>query len=344
MELEECILLLKVQKKTFFKKTVINSNFFPENEIPCTVTAVEINEWANKVYSFNFPETKVQNRNVQFLNSEFITKLKIDTILMSPPCQPFTRNGNCKDVEDARTDAFLHICSLLNQLATVERILMENVQGFEKSRAREIFIESLKNSGFFYQEFMLSPTGLGVPNSRTRYYCIARKSDKFKFGCEELLEKFPFSESELKCSKISEIIEEDEEKFLIPKNALLKRLFLLDIRFKDSVSSNCFTKAYTRYTEGTGSVFCPIPEDKANEILKKAKELETTNESEKFLECVAELNLRYFSPKEVSRLMSFPEKFDFPKETGRNKKYRLLGNSLNVKVVAELIKLLFLKE
>lgn len=263
---------------------------------------------------------------------------------MSPPCQPFTRNGNCKDVEDARTDAFLHICSLLEELTTVERILMENVQGFEKSKAREIFIKSLKSSGFFYQEFMLSPTCLGIPNSRTRYYCIARKSEKFKFDCEELLEKFPFNETEKKFSKISEIIEENDEKFLIPKNALLKRIFLLDIRFKDSVSSNCFTKAYTRYTEGTGSVFCPISEDKASEILKKAKELESTNESEKFLECVTELNLRYFSPKEVSRLMSFPENFDFPKETGRNKKYRLLGNSLNVKVVAELIKLLFLKE
>lgn len=306
------------------------------------MTAVEINEWANKVYSFNFPETKVNNRNVQFLTSDFITKQKIDTILMSPPCQPFTRNGNCKDVEDARTDAFLHICSLLEELTTVERILMENVQGFEKSKARDIFIEALKSSGFFYQEFMLSPTSLGIPNSRTRYYCIARKSDKFNFGCEELLEKFPI-EMGLKCSKISEIIEETDEKFLIPKNALLKRLFLLDIRYKDSTGSNCFTKAYTRYTEGTGSVFCPIQEDKAGEILKRAKELEATD-SEKFLECVTELNLRYFSPKEVSRLMSFPDQFDFPKETGRNKKYRLLGNSLNVKVVAELIKLLFLKE
>lgn len=266
---------------------------------------------------------------------------------MSPPCQPFTRNGNCLDVEDARTDAFLHICSLLNELTTVDRILMENVQGFEKSKAREIFIESLKSSGFFYQEFMLSPTVLGVPNSRTRYYCIARKNYKFQFGCDddELMEKFPFSEkeAEARCSQISEIIEETDEKFLIPKNALLKRLFLLDIRFKDSVGSNCFTKAYTRYTEGTGSVFCPIPEDRADEILKKAKELESSD-SEKFLELVTELNLRYFSPKEVSRLMSFPEKFDFPKETGRNKKYRLLGNSLNVKVVAELIKLLFLKK
>lgn len=53
------------------------------------------------------------------------------------------------------------------------------------------------------------------------------------------------------------------------------------------------------------------------------------------------LKLRFFTPKEVSRLMNFPESFSFPEEVTKKQRYRLLGNSINVAVVSELIKLLF---
>lgn len=33
--------------------------------------------------------------------------MNFNTIMMSPPCQPFTRVGLKKDLADARTDAFL---------------------------------------------------------------------------------------------------------------------------------------------------------------------------------------------------------------------------------------------
>lgn len=58
---------------------------------------------------------------------------------------------------------------------------MENVKGFEKSRMREQFIASLTSAGFHHQEFILSPTQIGIPNTRHRYYCIARKSLPFTF-------------------------------------------------------------------------------------------------------------------------------------------------------------------
>jgi tRNA (cytosine38-C5)-methyltransferase len=36
-------------------------------------------------------------------------------ILMSPPCQPFTRVGKKRDNEDIRTKSFLHLLDLLPQ-------------------------------------------------------------------------------------------------------------------------------------------------------------------------------------------------------------------------------------
>ncbi|XP_068618314.1 tRNA (cytosine(38)-C(5))-methyltransferase isoform X2 [Battus philenor] len=140
------------------------------------VAAVDINTVANQVYHYNFPSTNLINRNIQALSVQEINKLNIDTILMSPPCQPFTRNGKYLDENDLRTNSFLHLIDLLSQFEKLQYILMENVKGFECSTVRNLFIGKLKECQFEYQEFLLCPSSVGVPNSRLRYYCIARKT------------------------------------------------------------------------------------------------------------------------------------------------------------------------
>lgn len=59
------------------------------------------------------------------------------------------------------------------------------------------------------------------------------------------------------------------------------------------------------------------------------------------------LRLRYFSPEELLRLFAFTPlqdsspTFVWPNSISRKTKYRLIGNSVNVKVVQELIGYLF---
>jgi tRNA (cytosine38-C5)-methyltransferase len=48
--------------------------------------------------------------------------------------------------------------------------------------------------------------------------------------------------------------------------------------------------------------------------------------------------LRFFSPDEIARLLGFPATFSFPRELARRNAYALLGNSLNVLVVSELVR------
>ena len=52
------------------------------------------------------------------------------------------------------------------------------------------------------------------------------------------------------------------------------------------------------------------------------------------------LKLRYFTPKEIANLQGFPPEFGFPEKTTVKQRYRLLGNSLNVHVVAKLLTVL----
>jgi hypothetical protein len=96
----------------------------------------------------------------------------------------------------------------------------------------------------------------------------------------------------------------------------------------------CFTKSYSRYLEGTGSVFCPMTRRELNE---KITEIEASNDN---LELKKALKLRFFTSTEVTKLMSFPPSFTFPDTISEKQRYKLLGNSINVLVVSELIKLL----
>ena len=48
--------------------------------------------------------------------------------------------------------------------------------GFESSDTRALLAEVLESAGYSLQEFILSPTQLGVPYSRPRYFALARRT------------------------------------------------------------------------------------------------------------------------------------------------------------------------
>lgn len=307
--------------------------------------AADINTTANQVYHHNHPEIKILNNNIQKFKPKDILKMDINTILMSPPCQPFTRVGNKKDVADARSNALVHICEILPELHSVQYILMENVKGFDTSAARDLYLESLSRAGFEYQEFLLSPTQIGVPNTRCRYYCLARKSKPFSFKSNSILEQLPNTNAVEDCQTIEEILKDvqkpigmDYTPYLLADDVLLKRSWLMDIKYATSTNTNCFTKAYTHYAEGTGSILCPVDEQQLNEVFEAVK-LQSMTPEEQLMK-LKSLKLRYFTPMEVAKLMSFPSEFTFPVETSNKQRYRVLGNSINVAVVGKLIEIM----
>ncbi|KAK9295455.1 hypothetical protein QLX08_010233 [Tetragonisca angustula] len=298
------------------------------------VAAVDINTIANSIYKYNFPDVLLMNCNVQSLSAKQINDLNIDTILMSPPCQPYTR------------------------LKTLRYILLENVKGFEKSEMRNAVLKCMNASGFNYKELILSPCQFGIPNTRHRYYLLAKRKDlQFCFDhCtlnfnlpEAVLKALPKSKHNLlaegaktdkKCYKLENILENVEaSQYLIPRKLLQTRAWLFDVRTSQSDGSCCFTKAYSHYVEGTGSIYCPY----TKEIIQQTF-LEANKYGKKSLEAsevLQRLMLRYFTPREVCRLMCFPEEFVFPEHVTCKQKYRLLGNSINVHVVSRLIFLLY---
>lgn len=321
--------------------------YFADAETPASVVAaMDINPVANQVYAHNHPETRVCSRNIDNLTADALNQLRIEVILMSPPCQPHTRVGRRRDVQDNRSAALNRICSILKDCHTLQYLLMENVKGFEASQARNDYISALTTSGYHYREFVLSPSILGVPNTRHRYYCLARRPKDFWFEAGGLWRQLPGDKGVASPipADISTILEdlpeeEEERKYLLDDKTLERRVLLLDIVRSNDTNTMCFTKAYTRYAEGTGSVLCACEYAHMQKVFARIKAHNTSN-SEELLPLLKSLRLRYFTPREVARLMCFPETFSFPPSVSEASKYRLLGNSINVRVVAKLIKLL----
>ncbi|XP_014248873.1 tRNA (cytosine(38)-C(5))-methyltransferase [Cimex lectularius] len=303
------------------------------------VLAVDINEVANKVYKYNFPETKLLQKNIQSLTKTFIDELDINGILMSPPCQPFTRLGNKKDIEDKRCSALSHLTDLIPELDTkLKYILLENVKGFEVSEARNALVKRLEGS-FEIREFLLTPLNFGIPNSRLRYYLLAkRKPLEFKFD-NKLHTFIPGSKEELvkDISKYIELSDNNENNdYTLSLETLAKRVWVIDIVNKTSKNSCCFTKSYGRFLEGTGSLYSPLQANRIAEIRSSLRDCE----KESFNKALSSLKLRYFTPTEVKRLMCFNKEYSFPDSVTLKQTYNLLGNSVNVKVVSELLKVL----
>ncbi|XP_037594933.1 tRNA (cytosine(38)-C(5))-methyltransferase isoform X3 [Cebus imitator] len=325
-----------------------------ESCIPAqVVAAIDVNTVANEVYRYNFPYTQLLAKTIEGITLQEFDRLSFDMILMSPPCQPFTR---------------------------------------------DLLLQTIENCGFQYQEFLLSPTSLGIPNSRLRYFLIAKLQSEplpfqapgqvlmefpkiesahpqkyamdvehkiqgkntepnitfdssiqcsgkdtilFKLETAEEIHRKNQQDSDLSVQMLKDFLEDDIDmnQYLLPPKSLQRYALLLDIVQPTCRRSMCFTKGYGSYIEGTGSVLQTAEDVQIENIYKSLANLSQEEKITKLLM----LKLRYFTPKEIANLLGFPPEFGFPEKITVKQRYRLLGNSLNVHVVAKLIKILYEK-
>jgi tRNA (cytosine38-C5)-methyltransferase len=98
---------------------------------------------------------------------------------MSPPCQPHTRqhsNNGEEDLHDPRSASFLHLIRLLSKMSSEtlpQLIVLENVVGFESSASCSQWQNVLAQRQYSIGQWHVSPTMVGIPNDRPRYYCVA---------------------------------------------------------------------------------------------------------------------------------------------------------------------------
>jgi len=251
-----------------------------------------------EVYNKNHLSPAKQ-KNLDVIKMGDIDALEADLWWMSPPCAPYTRRGKQKHLNDHRTKSFLRLIEMASQLRP-KYLLLENVAGFEFSRARGV----LKNrmQGYQFWDGVLCPRVLfGLPNRRKRYYAILSRIDKEGEKALEICA--PKALEKKRCSSFLGA----QNRILVPNEVLKKYEKAMLIVDENADDLSCFTGAYAKSWVFSGSYLR------------------------------SERGVEIFAPEDVGRLLGFPEDFVWPAQTTLRQKYKYLGNSLSIPMIEFLI-------
>ncbi len=144
------------------------------------------------IFTYNVNHTNTATKfNLEKFDANYLDSINVDFLWMSPPCQPYTRKGVQKDIEDSRSNSFLGVLNALSLCKIPPtHIGLENVEAFKDSQARKLLLKTLKSRDYYINETLLCPSELGVPNRRMRYYLCASlkplKPIEKTFTCKEL--------------------------------------------------------------------------------------------------------------------------------------------------------------
>lgn len=263
-----------------------------------TVAGIDINQNAAHVHRQNFQHPYVI-RELESVSSAELTRFEADVWWLSPPCQPYSRRGKQRDLDDPRAAALLRLIDAI-EASRPTSIGVENVVGFESSLAYRRLRQTLARSGYQTAETTLCPTQLGWPNRRPRFYLLATTS--------RLSAWRPLPEYAMTVRSLLE-------------SALVHR--------DDQRSSRWLTAEEThRYGQAVDRVDAADP--KAVTACFAASYGKTILQAGSYLRVAH--RLRRFSPHEVARLLGFPDDFRLAGLTDRAL-WKLLGNSLSLPAV-----------
>lgn len=205
------------------------------------VAALDVNEAANATYALNHGEAPLP-RELATWPASGLAALKADTWLLSPPCQPFCRMGQHRDLEDPRSRAFLHLMDLFDA-APPERLALENVPGFLGSQAHRLLVDRFRKHGLRHLDLEACPRRFGLPNQRPRVFVVASRG---------VLTLRPLPD--LPPAPLGDFLDPVEDGSLYLSPALLARhVHGMDLVEAQDRRSTCFIGGYGRRFVASGS-------------------------------------------------------------------------------------------
>jgi site-specific DNA-cytosine methylase len=271
------------------------------------VGALDQDPAAIAVYRLNFPGYAAQQKDLEKISAAELAAYDADLWWLSPPCQPYCVRGARRDLADPRAKSFVRVMEALAGLADGDLpnfLALENVNGFEHSQAQEELLTLLTSRGYLLHERRLCPTELGVPSRRPRYYLAA---SRIPFA-------LPLSPASRELRPLRDYLlqfsaDGDSRSLILP--AAIAAKFGSGLRVLDAADPSAYT---TCFTAGYGK-----------SIMRAGS----------YLRC--DDGVRYFAPEEIARLLHFPAAFRFPVGMPNRRKWSLLGNSLSVIAVREML-------
>ena len=279
---------------------------WPECDI---AVAIDIDAVARDVYQRHWPH-RYMLKEIAALNADMLTAFEADLWWLSPPCQPYSRRGHQRDLDDPRAAALLHLISLIPQLRP-RALALENVLGFGQSRSWSELESVLVTCGYHVATCTLCPTQLGWPNRRPRFYMLA---------CHDRL--MPWRDLPHYATTLDELLSGDMRNLCQPAEENTLAMQNEDACCISDRERSLFGSAMDRVDAGDSQAVTACFGSSYGKSLLHAGSYLVKGEQ-----------WRRFTPREVACLLGFPAEFTMPTQLDYQRAWKLLGNSLSIPVV-----------
>ena len=265
------------------------------------VYANDIDDNACNIFKENFGIAP-DNRDIREVKSEDIPEF--DILTGGFPCQSFSiiaQNPKRLGVKDERGKLFFEMCRILKERQP-KCFIAENVKGIltaNKKSAFPLIMKEFEDSGYNVQYRILNSANYGVPQKRERVIIVGFRKD--------LEMEFSFPDTKIRNEDdfipLKDVIEKKvDEKYFFSERAvagMMKKRESMNKGRAQDLNKPCNT---------VGAHLAKVSLNSTDPVLMEGK------------------RYRRFTPREVARIQSFPEKFELVgSETAQ---YRALGNAI----------------
>ena len=229
------------------------------------------------------------------------------------PCQPFSIAGKQEGFNDARSNVFWKILSIIDHHKPT-CVVLENVKNLlshNNGNTFETIKTNLESRGYFVFFRVLNTCDItGIPQNRERIYIVCVKS-------KTVFDRFNLEFDSIEKRKVSEFLEDTvNKKYYYTSSSSPWELLTSANMKKDTVYQ--YRRVYVRENKnnvcptltanmGTGGHNVPI--------IRDAK------------------GIRKLTPRECFNLQGFPQTYVLPKTLSDTNLYKLAGNAVSVPVV-----------
>lgn len=263
------------------------------------VYANDIDSNACAIFERNFA-IKPDNRDIRNVKAEELPEF--DILTGGFPCQSFSivaQNPKRLGVKDDRGKLFFEMCRILREKHP-KCFIAENVKGIlsaNKKSAFPLILKEFEESGYNISFKLLNAVNFGVPQKRERVFIVGIRKDigdAFDFS---VLKKIDIH------TPLSAVIETNvDKKYFFSQKAvdgMMKKRSAMNKGRAQDLSQPCNT---------VGAHLAKVSLNSTDPVLQVGN------------------RFRRFTPREVARIQSFPEKFELIGT--ESAQYRALGNAI----------------
>lgn len=286
---------------------------FEDHDWQCVFSS-EWDKYAQQTYAANFgvtPEgdiTKIDPTSIP----------EFDALVAGWPCQSFSRaglywNGTKGFADPTRGTLFFNIATIVAchrpQVVFLENV--RNLAAHDDGKTIRIVEKTLKDLGYKVKYQIFNAKHFGVPQSRSRIYIVAIKSDDVDSIYPD--EEFYFPKPPMISTRVGDILEPS----VADKYTLSDKMWKWHQDSKANNEANNKGFGYSLFTEDS-----PYTSTITRRYYKDGKEILIQQNGK---------NPRMITPREAARLQGFPDDFKIP--VSDNQAYKQFGNSVAVPVI-----------